>query len=497
MRKKTKWINFVVLAVTTVSCSEQINKENSNAKGVTPILKETISHPVNVYTTAKDTNLRIQLTDKVYPEKAVEPDQTELSIFVDTTHLFQPFIGIGGALTDAAAETFYRLSEEKQNEVINAYYSREKGIGYTLGRTNIHSCDFSSSSYTYIKEHDSLLNSFSIAHDKAFRIPLIKRALEATQSQDGLTLFASPWSPPAWMKSNNNMLHGGKLKPEYYNAWARYYTKFIKSYEKEGIPIWGITLQNEPMAEQTWESCLFTAEEERDFLKNYLGPIMHQEGLKDKKIMVWDHNRDFIFHRANVIFDDSIASKYAWGIAFHWYEDWNGGKQLFNNIKYVKESYPEKNILFTEGCIFPFNTEQLGNWHWGERYGEAMINDFNNGSVGWTDWNILLDETGGPNHVGNLLFAPIHANLKTGTLYYMNSYYYIGHFSKFIRPGARRASCVSSYAALLTTSFVNKDGKVIVIVMNKEDKPLTYKLFFTDKMVKINCPARSIQTLIM
>src|SRR5437588_115141 len=189
---------------------------------------------------------------------------------------------------EAAADlTFAKLPAARQDELIAAYYSADRGIGYTLARTNIHSCDFSSESYTYVTEGDKDLTSFSIAHDLRYRIPLIKRALAATGNR--LKLFASPWSPPAYMKDNNDMLHGGHLRPEFYRAWALYYTKFIKSYRQAGVPIWGITVQNEPMATQTWESCVYQATDERDVGKNHLGPAMVEQGLRDVHVMVWDH----------------------------------------------------------------------------------------------------------------------------------------------------------------------------------------------------------------
>eukprot|EP01137_Pigoraptor_chileana_P011585 Opistho-2@62689 len=278
---------------------------------------------VTVYTTAANTNLRLSQTDQVVFKELAQPTEGEISVFVDPGKTFQSFMGIGAALTDASAETFAKLSKEKQEEFLTAYYDVSKGIGYTLARTNIHSCDFSSGSYTYVEEGDAGLRSFSIAHDRQYRIPFIKRVIAAAGGK--ITTYASPWSPPAFMKSNKSMLRGGKLLPEYRQSWASYYTKFIKAYEKEGIPIWGITIQNEPMATQKWESCIFTAEEERDFLKNFLGPTMASAGLAHKKIVVWDHNRDLMFHRANVIFDDPAAAKYAWGMGFHWYEDWSGG----------------------------------------------------------------------------------------------------------------------------------------------------------------------------
>jgi len=293
------------------------------------------------------------------------------------------------------------------------------------------------------------------------------------------------------------MLHGGSLLPEYYQAWANYYVKFINAYQKEGIPLFGVSIQNEPMATQTWESCIYTAEQERDFLKNYLGPTLQKNGLSDKKIIVWDHNRDLIFQRASTLLDDPQAAKYAWGIGFHWYEDWSGGTPMFDNVRKVHEAYPDKNILFTEGCNGPFNMSKINEWKLGENYGKSMINDFNNGSIAWTDWNILLDETGGPNHVKNFCFAPVHANTANGELIYTNEYYYIGHFSKFIRPGAKRVSSAPSRSALMSTAFVNKNGQLVTVVMNQGNQPVNYFLWINNQAAEIVSPAHSIATLIV
>ncbi|MFH1195743.1 MAG: glycoside hydrolase family 30 protein [bacterium] len=449
---------------------------------------------VVVYTTADSTDLRLTLTDNLTFTKAVQPLETEICVFVNPNKTFQTFLGFGGAITDASAEVFAKLSDTKQKEFLKAYYDKDNGIGYTLARTNIHSCDFSSGSYTYVEEGDKDLKTFSIEHDKQFKIPLIKKATETAGGK--LMLYASPWSPPAFMKSTNNMLRGGKLLPEFFESWAMYYTKFIKAYESDGMPMWGISLQNEPMATQTWESCIYTAEDERDFLKNYLGPIMAREGLGDKKIIVWDHNRDLINHRVNTIMDDPDAAKYAWGIGFHWYETWAGGQPMFDNLAAVHEAYPDKHLIFTEGCAESFNAARYQFWANGEKYGRSMINDFNNGTVAWTDWNILLDETGGPNHVGNFCFAPVHADLQTGELIYTPSYYYIGHFSKFIRPGAKRISTAPSRSHLLSTSFVNENGRIATVVMNQSDLKITYKLYVDSNAVSVTIPPHAIQTLV-
>ena len=394
--------------------------------------------------------------------------ETEVCVFVDPLKTFQTFLGIGGAITDASAETFAKLPAEKQAEMIRAYYDPVDGIGYTLARTNIHSCDFSSGSYTYVKENDKTLQSFSIAHDQQYRIPMIKKAIAATGGK--LTLYASPWSPPAWMKDNKNMLQGGKLLPEFRQSWANYYIKFIHAYEKAGIPVWGLSVQNEPMARQTWESCIFTAEEERDFIKAYLGPALQKAGMGNKKLIAWDHNRDLIYQRASTVLDDPEAAKYVWGIGYHWYETWTGSAMQFENLKRVKETYPKTNLIFTEGTVEKFNLDKLGDWSLGEKYGHSMVNDFNAGAVGWTDWNVLLDEKGGPNHVGNFCYAPVIADTRDGSIHYVNSYYYIGHFSKFIRPGAKRIASSSNRDVLQTTAFLNPNGKVVVVVLNTSDK---------------------------
>jgi len=449
---------------------------------------------ITVYTTADSTAFRLTQTGEFTFTDKGQPFENEVCVFIDPSKTFQSFLGIGGALTDASAETFYKLPKASQQELLKAYFDKKDGIGYTVGRTNINSCDFSSDMYTYVKEGDATLASFNIDHDRKYKIPFIKEAMAAAGGK--LTLFASPWSPPAFMKDNNDVLHGGKLKPAFFKSWALYYTKFIKAYEKDGIPIWGITIQNEPMAVQKWESCNYTAAEEKDFLKNYLGPTMQAQGLKDKKIIMWDHNRDLIYQRAQTYFSDPAVSKYAWGIGFHWYEPWSGGEPMYDNLRRVHEAFPDKNLFFTEGCAENFDESRYKAWALGEKYGQNMIHDFNNGMTGFTDWNILLDEKGGPNHVSNFCFAPVHGDTRTGKLIYTNSYYYIGHFSKFIKPGAKRIAAAASRSQLLTTAFKNPDGKIVVIVMNQGSIKTPYYLWVNGKAAEVTALPHSIATLI-
>lgn len=490
-----KKILVIVLATVLFACNNSKNNESASS-GASATTYSVEGKTVKMYTTADSTTLRLSPSDSTLSFKELkQPLETQICVFIDPTRTFQSYIGIGGAITDASAETFYKLPKDKQDELVRAYYDKEKGIGYNVARTNINSCDFSSDMYTYVTDSSKDLKTFSIEHDRKYKIPLIKEAMKAAGGK--LNLFASPWSPPSWMKDNNDMLHGGKLKADYADAWALYYTRFIKEYEKEGVPVWAITVQNEPMATQRWESCIFTAEEERDFLKNHLGPVMQKEGLGDKKIMVWDHNRDLIYQRAETYFNDPEAAKYAWGMGFHWYEPWSGGEPMFDNLQRVHEAFPDKHLFFTEGCADNYKADQINSWALGEKYGRNMIHDFNNGMEGFTDWNILLDETGGPNHVGNFCFAPVHGDSKTGQLTYTNSYYYIGHFSKFIQPGAKRIISAPSRSQLLSTAFLNPDGSVVVIVMNQGGAKNTTYLWINGKAAETTVLPHSINTYVI
>jgi glucosylceramidase len=480
-----KYLVILICSIFVVGCDQPVAENTA---------KNSVRDSLTVYTTAKDTNQRLTKTGTYSFKERVQPTEGEISIFVNSSKQFQKFLGIGGSFTDASAEVFAKLDNAKQEEFLEAYYDTEKGIGYTLARTTIHSSDFGSGSHTYIDDGDKALETFTIEKDKQFRIPLIKRATEAAGGD--LLLYASPWSAPAFMKSNNNMLRGGKLLPEYYDSWAKYYTKFIEAYESEGMPIWGISIQNEPMATQRWESMIYTAQEERDFLKNHLGPAMEKAGYGDKNIVVWDHNRDLLTDRANVILDDPEAYKYVWGVGYHWYETWAGGDSMHDNLAAVKESYPDIELLFTEGTVEGFREDRYQYWPNAERYARSMIKDFNIGTVGWTDWNLLLDHTGGPNHVSNFCFAPIHADTRTGELIYTPTYYYIGHFSKFIRPEAKRISTSSSRSVLLATSFINTDNQIATVVMNETDEAIDYHFLADMQQVTLTIPARSMQTLV-
>jgi glucosylceramidase len=452
--------------------------------------------PWQIYTTAQGSSRRFAAQASGSPRAATQPMETETAVFVDTRKQFQEVFGFGGAVTDATAEVYAKLQPDQQKAFLAAYFDPKQGLGYSILRTTIHSSDFSSASYTYVKDGDRTLDSFSIEHDMKYRVPLMRQSLAAGASYGTrMRTFASPWSAPAWMKSNGSMLGGGSLLPAYRDLWAQYVVRFVKAYEKAGIPLWGLSIQNEPMAKQTWESMIFTADEETRFLGDHLGPALKAAGLGDKKVIVWDHNRDLLPQRAATILSDPKARPYIWGVGYHWYETWAKGMPMHRNLAAVHEAYPDVPLLLTESSVEKFDASQMQSWANGERYGSEILADLNAGSSGWVDWNMLLDSRGGPNHVGNYCFALLHAS-DDGQLVFTPSYAYMGHFTRYIRPQARRVSAATSRSTLDATAFRNADGSLAVVVLNQTDKAQRYRLVVDGAEVEVDIPAHAIQTAV-
>ena len=408
------------------------------------------------------------------------------SIYVDPQRRFQTIEGFGGAFTEAAALTWQKLSPARRHEVLQAYFDPLQGHGYTLCRVHMNSCDFALGNYAHVETPgDVELLGFSIARDREALLPFI-RAAQAVAAEP-LRLLVSPWSPPAWMKSHGQMNHGGHLLPEFRNAWARCYVRFIQEYRAEGVPVWGVSVQNEPAATQRWDSCVYSAEEERDFVRDHLGPELHKAGLGHVRIVIWDHNRDLMVERAAVVYSDAEAAKYVWGTGFHWY-----GENHFEHVQLLHDAWPEKQLLFTEGC--QEGGPHHGSWALGERYARSMINDLNRWTAGWIDWNLVLDEHGGPNHVGNYCSAPILIDTAHDRLERQSSYYYIGHIARFVKSGARRVLCAATREDLEATAFVNPDGSIVVVVLNRTSAPLAFALRIAGNGVATGLPPNSMAT---
>ena len=429
----------------------------------------------------------VRLTEQPAPE--FSPVESSLpSVWVDTGRSFQQMEGFGGAFTEAAASTWLDLGPEQRDEVLRAYFDPATGHGYSLCRVHMNSCDFALGNYAHAdRPGDIDLQHFSIDRDRQALLPFILEAQRVAGRP--LKLLVSPWSPPGWMKSNGQMNEGGKLLPEFRLAWARCYARFIEEYEKLGVQVWGVSVQNEPAAVQRWDSCIYSAEEERDFVRDCLGPALADAGLAHVRIVIWDHNRDLMVERASVVYNDTAAAKYVWGTGFHWY-----GEDHFDHVQLLHDAWPDKKLLFTEGC--QEGGPHLGSWELGERYARSMINDLNRWTVGWIDWNLLLDDTGGPNHVGNFCSAPILANKINGALMHQSSFFYIGHFARFIKVGARRVLCAATREDLECTAFLNPDGTTACVVLNRTESAISFRLKIAAESVEVQLPPRSIATFL-
>lgn len=454
---------------------------------------------IRVIQTAKGTGDRLTEKRAIIPESktasvsggsAVVPGVSYVRFVLKPEKKYQTVLGFGGAFTEAAAYTLSRMKPELKNEILKKYFDPQEGIGYSIGRIHMNSCDFSLENYTYVTDKDKSLASFDISREDKWVIPVISEACAV--KGESIKFLVSPWSPPGWMKTNSEMNHGGALLPQYREAWARYFVKFIKAMRSKGVDIGAVTIQNEPAAIQVWDSCIWSAEEEGLFIRDYLGPAFDKEGLSDIRIYFWDHNRDIIVERAAGTMSVPGADKYIYGIADHWY-----CSEEYENLSRVHEIFPDLHFLFSEGC--PEGGVQLGSWLTGERYGRNIIGEFNNWQEGFLDWNLVLDETGGPNHVGNLCDAPVIADTKEQKLFYNSSYYYIGQFSKFVKPGSVRIGTESdpgAAAALKQVAFMEPGGSVVMIVMNESGNDESFIAELEGDSMVYMMPAHSIATFI-
>ena len=401
---------------------------------------------------------------------------------------FQTHLGFGGSLTEAAAYTIKENHDEATIQSLLDLYFTSEGLGYNFTRIHMNSSDFALGNYTYVDHGDTSLKTFSIAREHWYVLPMLKRVLKKVPE---LNILISPWSPPGWMKDNAQMNHGGMLKKDMLGVWAQYYVRFIQALQQEGIQPWGVSVQNEPAAKQVWDSCLYSPEEERDFIKFHLGPLLKKHFGDKMKLLVWDHNRDIMLERVQPIYQDPIASSFVWGTAFHWY-----GEELFANVGKTKALYPDKHLLFTEGCIE--GGPRPGSWDTGERYARNIIGDFLQGNEGFIDWNLVLNEQGGPNHVGNYCDAPILFDRRQQSVIKNSSYYAIGHFSKFILPGSIRIGYEASLPpGVQAVAYQRPDQQKVVVILNTTKQPLDVSLPVNQNFQVVQVPERSIITLLI
>lgn len=432
---------------------------------------------------------------------------------------FQTITGFGGSFTEASASLLNRLGKDNRSKILEAYFG-ETGARYSLTRTHINSCDFSLGQYSYAPvEGDTALNNFSIEPDRDDIIPMIKDALAV--SKEGFKIVSSPWTAPPWMKDNEQWV-GGKLLPEYYDTWALFFSKYLDAYKAEGIDIWGVTVENEPLGNgNNWESMHFTPEEMTLFVQNHLGPRLEADGKSAVKILGYDQNREHLKEWVDVMFRDAESSKYYDGTAIHWYAS---TFEVFPDaLQYAHQKAPGKHLIQSEACVDAevphwqddawYWSREATDWGWDwapeqdrplhpkyvpvYRYARDIIGCLNNWVDGWIDWNMVLDTQGGPNWFKNWCVAPVIVDPEKDEVYFTPLYYTLAHFSKFIRPGATRIGFENPDADLQVTAAQNPDGSIAVVVFNPTENEKQFTLSLGERSAPLNISEKAIQTIII
>ena len=457
--------------------------------------------------------------DKMSPVEAAPEVKTGIQINLLPEQEFQTITGFGGSFTESSAYLLNQLGKDNRKKIINAYFGPE-GARYSLTRTHINSCDFSLSNYSYAEVEDDMeLKHFTIEADKDDIIPFIKEAQAV--SKDGFKIISSPWTAPPWMKDNKKWV-GGKLLPEYYDTWALFFSKYLDAYKAEGIDIWGITVENEPLGNgNNWESMHFTPQEMTDFVQNHLGPKLEADGKGDVKILGYDQNREHLQEWVDEMFKNEAASKYYAGTAIHWYAS---TFEVFpDQLQYAHQKAPDKHLIQSEACVdAEVPAWQDDAWYWSKeatdwgydwapeqdkhlhpkyvpvyRYARDIIGCLNNWVDGWVDWNMVLDRQGGPNWFKNWCVAPVIVDPEADEVYFTPLYYTLSHFSKFIRPGAMRIGLENSDDTLLVTAVKNPDGSIAVVLLNQDLKTKEVRLSLGDKGTGFRIKPQAIQTILI
>lgn len=401
-----------------------------------------------------------------------EVENQVINLYPEIT--YEKFEGFGGAITEAAAYIYSLMNEEEKKQVIETYFSPEQ-MNYQLVRIHMDSCDFSLDMYEAMSDpEDTKLNSFSFERTEKYIIPMLKDAQKA--SKGNLKLMLTPWSPPAFMKTNGKRIGGGKLKPEYRNLWAEYICRYIREFKDRGFDVQRISIQNEPKAVQTWDSCLFTAEEEKEFLRDHLYPAMKNHGYEDIEVFIWDHNKERIYERVRDTVDKETKQMIT-GAAFHWYSG-----DHFEGLDLVHRLYPDMKLIMSESCLeySIFDEKNINSVT--NRLCHEIIGDLQAGMCAFYDWNLLLDEKGGPNHVGNYCHAPFLYDTVEHKLMPQKTQEQFYLFSHFILPGSVRIASTKYTEQIDEVAYLTSENKIVVLLFNKSDQLLSVNIRLNGKI---------------
>jgi len=425
------------------------------------------------------------------------PDETTENLVINVCPevAFQEILGFGAAFTETSAYNWSQMGTANRAAILTALFDPKQGLGLNFCRTQIHSSDFGLAEYTYVDDGDAGLATFTIDHDRAWMIPFIQGAQAAAGGE--LLLFASPWSPPAWMKDNGTMTGGGKLLEEYADTWAAYMARYLTEYGKAGIEFFGMSVQNEPLATQTWESCRYTAGEEGRFVRDHLHPALVRAGFGDVRILIWDHNKERVYDRPRDTFAVPGVQDLVWGIGFHWYSG-----DHFGALAMAHAAFPDKPLVLTECSVGSGRRETRSgphsSWDGIVLHTHEMIGDFANHATAIVDWNMIVDEQGGPYHNRDAgCKAMVVVDPATDTVSLEPLYHGMAHFSRYVRRGAVRIGTSSFAPELEVVGFRNPDGSVVVVVLNGSDQAYSTHLRLDGTTAPLAVSAQSLTTVVI
>lgn len=462
-------------------------------------------------------------------DEAKHLESNVINLYPDLT--FQEIEGFGGALTDTVGYLYSKMNETDKKQFLEDHFGKD-GQHYRFIRMHMDSCDYSLEEYQAVADPiaDPELTTFSIERDRTYMIPLLKDAMAMTV--EPFSVLLSPWSPPKQWKTpparpkndasvygagfdlsaftpeidynTPSRCHGGSLKKEYYRSWALYLAKYVQAYLDEGIPVTMMTLQNETIAATNWDSCVWSAKEQRAFLKDHLYPVFKEAGLTDTVgLYIWDHNKERVVEFAREMIDDETAGMIE-GIAFHWYSG-----DHFESLAMARTLFPNKKLMGSECCALhppgktsPFaalsgvNGPSIAEVEYEDAaaYGHDIIGDLNNGMNRWIDWNLCVDKNGGPRHVSSGFGAPVCAN-EDSTYRKLLTYHYIGHFSRFLLPGAKRIGHSRCDDKAELTAAKNPDGSLAVVLLNRGQADVSCAIRMDGQIIRITLPSKTISTI--
>lgn len=400
----------------------------------------------------------------------------------------QTWEGFGTALTGAAGAVYARMSPANRQALMAAYFSPDQ-MCCNLVRLHMDSCDFCPAMYEADSDpEDAQLERFDFSYTEEHLLPMLRDAQAAAGQTLGVML--SPWSPPAYMKTNGQRRGGGHLKREFYGRWAEYICRYIMEFRARGFRVERISLQNEPNAAQVWDSCLYTPEEERDFLM-----VMHdalvRHKLEDVELFIWDHNKERAWERAMAVLNGEAASLAA-GVACHWYSG-----DHFEALDMLREDRPELKLILSESCIEYSKYGRDNQQADALRLAHEIIGDLNHGICAFYDWNLLLDEKGGPNHAGNFCHAPFLYDRGAGELRPQLLQRYFTLLSRTILPGSVRAGVSRFTDRCDAAAFRRPDGTLGVLLLNRERTDMEVHLRLSGQTATLDLPGESLTACVI